>query len=179
MSEEHGHDERVLGKALGLFDGDLRAAERWLSTPKRALGVAVPSELAETEEGARAVEALIGRLEHGSSRDRGRDGVSEPPYEIATLAAIAAPGAVAGLAALVRVLRERRARARWLAEVRNLDEMLRLDDEAHSPVLRRHHEDRLDELIDGFDIRDYCRDPGVKEMVDAHFWRLKDAGDLG
>ena len=64
MSEGRGHD-RVFGRALELFEGDSRAAERWLSSPKRALGGAVPSELAETEAGAREVEALIGRIEHG------------------------------------------------------------------------------------------------------------------
>ena len=64
MSGERGY-ERVLGKALELFEGDSRAAERWLSSPKAGLGGAVPSELAKTEAGAREVEALIGRLEHG------------------------------------------------------------------------------------------------------------------
>ena len=64
MNEASGHDG-VFGRALKLFEGDSRAAERWLSSPKRALGGAVSSELAETEAGAREVEALIGRLEHG------------------------------------------------------------------------------------------------------------------
>ena len=63
MNEERA--ERVFGKAQKLFEGDARAAERWLSSPKAGLGGAVPSELAETEAGAREVEALIGRLEHG------------------------------------------------------------------------------------------------------------------
>ena len=64
MSGERGY-ERVLGKALELFEGDSRAAERWLSSPKAGLGGAAPSEFAKTEAGAREVEALIGRLEHG------------------------------------------------------------------------------------------------------------------
>ena len=64
MTEERGY-ERISGKALKLFEGDSRAAERWLSFPKVALGRAVPSELAKTEAGVREVEALIGRLEHG------------------------------------------------------------------------------------------------------------------
>ena len=64
MNEASGHDG-VFGRALELFEGDSRAAERWLSSPKRALGGAVPYELAETEAGAREVEALIGRIEHG------------------------------------------------------------------------------------------------------------------
>ena len=57
--------ERVFGRVLDLFEGDARTAERWLSSPKAALGGAVPSELAETEAGARAVEALISKIELG------------------------------------------------------------------------------------------------------------------
>lgn len=64
MNEERSY-ERVFDRALKLFEGDSRAAERWLSSPRRALGGAVPSELARTESGVREVEALIGRLEHG------------------------------------------------------------------------------------------------------------------
>lgn len=56
---------RVFGQAIGLFEGDVEAAKRWLSSPKRALGGAVPLEVAKTEIGAREVENLIGRLEHG------------------------------------------------------------------------------------------------------------------
>ena len=55
----------VFGRALELFEGNSRAAERWLSSPKAGLGGAVLSELAKTEAGAGEVEALIGRLEHG------------------------------------------------------------------------------------------------------------------
>ena len=65
MTEERGYYGRVFGKALELFEGDARAAERWLSSPRRALGGATPLELARTEDGAGEVEALIGRLEHG------------------------------------------------------------------------------------------------------------------
>ena len=64
MTEECGH-QRVSDKALKLFEGDAWAAERWLSSPKVALDGAVPYELVRTEAGAREVEALIGRLEHG------------------------------------------------------------------------------------------------------------------
>ena len=64
MTEEGGY-ERVFGRALELFEGDSQAAERWLSSPRAALGGATPLELAKTEAGAREVEALIGRLEHG------------------------------------------------------------------------------------------------------------------
>lgn len=41
------------------------AAARWLKSPQRALGGAVPLELAQTDVGTRAVEALLGRMEHG------------------------------------------------------------------------------------------------------------------
>jgi putative toxin-antitoxin system antitoxin component (TIGR02293 family) len=44
---------------------DAPAAARWLKSPQRALGGALPLELAQTDVGARAVEALLGRMEHG------------------------------------------------------------------------------------------------------------------
>ena len=44
---------------------DEPAAARWLKAPQRALGGAVPLELAQTDVGSRAVEALLGRMEHG------------------------------------------------------------------------------------------------------------------
>ncbi|MGZ5038165.1 MAG: type II RES/Xre toxin-antitoxin system antitoxin [Usitatibacter sp.] len=44
---------------------EAQAAARWLKTPQRALGGAVPLELAQTDVGSRAVEALLGRMEHG------------------------------------------------------------------------------------------------------------------
>jgi putative toxin-antitoxin system antitoxin component (TIGR02293 family) len=56
---------RVFGKAIELFEGDHRAAARWLSSPQRALGGVVPMTLAKSELGALEVERLIGRLEHG------------------------------------------------------------------------------------------------------------------
>jgi putative toxin-antitoxin system antitoxin component (TIGR02293 family) len=56
---------RVFGRAIALFEGDVEGALRWLSSSQRALGGAVPLEMARTEIGAREVEALIGRLEHG------------------------------------------------------------------------------------------------------------------
>ncbi|MDP9488265.1 MAG: DUF2384 domain-containing protein, partial [Actinomycetota bacterium] len=36
---------RVLGQAIGLFEGDAAAARRWLSSPKRALGGVAPLNL--------------------------------------------------------------------------------------------------------------------------------------
>ena len=56
---------RVFGHSIALFEGDVAGAMRWLSSSQRALGGAVPLEMARTEIGAREVEALIGRLEHG------------------------------------------------------------------------------------------------------------------
>jgi putative toxin-antitoxin system antitoxin component (TIGR02293 family) len=56
---------RVFGRALELFEGDPTAARRWLSAPQPALGGMIPLELAKTDVGAREVEQLVGRLEHG------------------------------------------------------------------------------------------------------------------
>ena len=52
-------------QAVELFEGDSNAARVWLETPNRALYGETPLRLAETEIGAREVENLIGRLEHG------------------------------------------------------------------------------------------------------------------
>jgi putative toxin-antitoxin system antitoxin component (TIGR02293 family) len=52
-------------KAVGLFEGDVAAARAWLETPSKALGSETPLAAVETEIGAREVEDLIGRLEHG------------------------------------------------------------------------------------------------------------------
>ena len=57
--------ERVLEQAVALFDGDQAAACRWLSTPLPALAGERPLDYTATEVGAREVEDLIGRLEHG------------------------------------------------------------------------------------------------------------------
>jgi len=43
---------------------DAPAAVRWLKSPQGALAGAVPLELAQTDVGSRAVEALLGRMEH-------------------------------------------------------------------------------------------------------------------
>jgi len=42
-----------------------RAAREWLQTPQHALGGRVPLEVARYEPGAREVERLLGRVEHG------------------------------------------------------------------------------------------------------------------
>jgi putative toxin-antitoxin system antitoxin component (TIGR02293 family) len=56
---------RVFGRALELFEGDDDSARDWLSSKQPALGGLVPLEVAESEVGAKEVESLIGRLEHG------------------------------------------------------------------------------------------------------------------
>ena len=56
---------KVFGKAIALFEGDVPFAKEWLSSRQAALGGAVPLEMAKTDVGAREVEDLIGRLEHG------------------------------------------------------------------------------------------------------------------
>ncbi|HEX6047569.1 MAG TPA: antitoxin Xre/MbcA/ParS toxin-binding domain-containing protein [Pyrinomonadaceae bacterium] len=56
---------RLFARARDLFDGDQEAARDWLMTPQRALGGAIPLDIAKTEVGAREVEQIIGRLEHG------------------------------------------------------------------------------------------------------------------
>lgn len=56
---------RIVGLALRLFEGDLVQARRWLLATNVALGDEAPIRMATTEVGAREVEHLIGRLEHG------------------------------------------------------------------------------------------------------------------
>ena len=55
----------IYDKAVQLFEGNMPAARTWLSTPTKSLSNQTPLRAAETEFGARAVEDLIGRLEHG------------------------------------------------------------------------------------------------------------------
>ncbi len=56
---------RIFGLAIDLFEGDRMAALQWLSTAHRALGDETPMDLIQTDVGAREIENLIGRLEHG------------------------------------------------------------------------------------------------------------------
>ena len=56
---------RLFARAKDLFDGNQEAARGWLMNPQRALGGAVPLQIAKTEVGAREVEKIIGRLEQG------------------------------------------------------------------------------------------------------------------
>jgi putative toxin-antitoxin system antitoxin component (TIGR02293 family) len=55
----------LFGKTLDLFEGNRDAATEWLTTAQPALGGIIPLDLARTEVGAREVERLLGRLEHG------------------------------------------------------------------------------------------------------------------
>ena len=56
---------RILDLCVKLFEGDVTAARAWLMAEQMALGGSTPLDYAGTEIGAREVEALIGRLEHG------------------------------------------------------------------------------------------------------------------
>lgn len=52
-------------QSIGLFEGDRAAAANWLRSPVRGLGGKAPIEMARTAFGAKLVENLIIRLEHG------------------------------------------------------------------------------------------------------------------
>lgn len=56
---------RVLGQAVRLFEGNKKAAIRWLEEPKAALGGQSPWDVARTGPGARQVETLIQQLDQG------------------------------------------------------------------------------------------------------------------
>lgn len=56
---------RIFGLAIGLFEGDVDRAKAWFERPQRALGNVTPASAVRTDVGAREVEQLIGRLEHG------------------------------------------------------------------------------------------------------------------
>lgn len=53
------------GQAVSLFDGDADRARDWFRKPIPALSGLTPLDMTDTEVGAREVESLIGRLEHG------------------------------------------------------------------------------------------------------------------
>jgi putative toxin-antitoxin system antitoxin component (TIGR02293 family) len=56
---------RVFFRAIELYEGDSEAARGWMMRPNRAFAGVSPFEMAKTEVGAREVENLIGRIEHG------------------------------------------------------------------------------------------------------------------
>ncbi len=55
----------IFDMAVELFEGDTAQARTWLQTPQPGLGGETPLDFASTEVGAREVENLVGRLEHG------------------------------------------------------------------------------------------------------------------
>jgi putative toxin-antitoxin system antitoxin component (TIGR02293 family) len=57
--------EDVVTAAVGLFEGDRRAAEAWLNQPLRAIGYEVPTLYMNSPEKIQNVRDIIGRLEHG------------------------------------------------------------------------------------------------------------------
>lgn len=67
----HTESDRVVqlgmlfDEAVMLFDGELEAARDWFKRPNRALDDKAPLAVANTFVGAREVDRLIGRLEHG------------------------------------------------------------------------------------------------------------------
>ncbi|MBK1872582.1 DUF2384 domain-containing protein [Marinobacter sp. 1-3A] len=52
-------------EAVELFEGDSKAADRWLSSPAHGLGGCAPGSLMKTKEGIEKVRTLIGQLERG------------------------------------------------------------------------------------------------------------------
>ncbi len=55
---------RLLGRAIDVLES-LDSARRWLKAPQYGLDEAIPLEYARTDVGAREVELLLGRIEHG------------------------------------------------------------------------------------------------------------------
>jgi len=55
---------RVLAQADETL-GNRANAARWLQTPNRALEDKPPFELLDTDEGVRAVETVLGRIDYG------------------------------------------------------------------------------------------------------------------
>ncbi len=55
----------IFEKSVQLFEGDVTAAVHWMTTPKKAFDGRAPLDYSRTEPGAREVENLIGRMEHG------------------------------------------------------------------------------------------------------------------
>lgn len=55
---------RIFRRAVDVLGGE-ENARRWFTTPLRALGNEKPIEFTKTEIGAREVEDLLGRIDHG------------------------------------------------------------------------------------------------------------------
>jgi putative toxin-antitoxin system antitoxin component (TIGR02293 family) len=56
---------RAFDCALGMMSGDADAAATWMLSPRDVLGGESPLQHLQTEIGAREVEDLIGRIQHG------------------------------------------------------------------------------------------------------------------
>ncbi len=56
--------QRLFEKALDVFE-DRAATQSWFNSPQLALGGKTPLDYADTELGAREVENLLSRIEHG------------------------------------------------------------------------------------------------------------------
>jgi len=56
---------RVFSRAMELYGGNSDLAQSWMMRPNRAFAGVSPFEMARTDVGAREVENLIGRIEHG------------------------------------------------------------------------------------------------------------------
>jgi putative toxin-antitoxin system antitoxin component (TIGR02293 family) len=55
---------RAYARSLDVL-GDPGKARRWLRAPNRSLGGEAPIDLVETDVGARAIDDVLGRIEHG------------------------------------------------------------------------------------------------------------------
>ncbi len=54
----------ILEKAIRVI-GNEDNARKWLYSPKRVLNGMIPADHAQTEEGAKEVKQILGRMEHG------------------------------------------------------------------------------------------------------------------
>jgi len=55
---------RISARAIGVLGGRERARQ-WLQSPLKILGGKTPLQMLSTARGARKVEHVLGRLEHG------------------------------------------------------------------------------------------------------------------
>lgn len=63
-SERLHRVSRLFERAVEVFEG-VEPARAWFRSPQRGLGGSTPLAFADTEPGAREVENLLGRIEHG------------------------------------------------------------------------------------------------------------------
>jgi putative toxin-antitoxin system antitoxin component (TIGR02293 family) len=65
MATDKKTKTEIFAAATKLFDGDEKAARRWLTSPVYGLNGARPIDVAKSAAGAIEVRDLIGRLEDG------------------------------------------------------------------------------------------------------------------